>query len=359
MSAEEITGFPAAASSDPLPGSDADTRPQPLTLASVSRDHRRLHLVDAGGREFTIEVDDHLLAAVGGASGRTLTSSAPASGRLEITVDNKTDSTLRPRDIQARIRAGESPESVADAAHTTVERIMPYAAPVLAEREHVAERAQKSSVRRRGTESGSTARTLGDAVAAHLRAIDLEPEVVEWDAWRRNDGRWSLVALYSTPARSGTAELTYDLRGNFVVLDNDDARWLVGDQLSSPVSTPVPAAQEPVRDDLQQARQRRLSPVTTDEQLPLGPDVIDPIAEQPLEAYLDDEAPTAEQPRVEDASVEEPARRAEPPAAREPKVEQPAQDEPAARRPVTKKRGRASVPSWDEIMFGGGSSDPA
>ncbi|HRD63882.1 MAG TPA: hypothetical protein PL137_23485, partial [Nocardioides sp.] len=29
--------------------------------------------------------------------------------------------------------------------------------------------------------------------------------------------------------------------------------------------------------------------------------------------------------------------------------------EPATRRPVKKTRGRASVPSWDEIMFGGPS----
>ena len=29
---------------------------------------------------------------------------------------------------------------------------------------------------------------------------------------------------------------------------------------------------------------------------------------------------------------------------------------PAPRKPA-KKRGRASVPSWDEIMFGGGKSD--
>ena len=58
------------------------------------------------------------------------------------------DSMLRPRDIQARIRAGETPESVAAAAQTTVDKVMPYAAPVLAEREHVAERAQRSSIRR-------------------------------------------------------------------------------------------------------------------------------------------------------------------------------------------------------------------
>jgi hypothetical protein len=28
-----------------------------------------------------------------------------------------------------------------------------------------------------------------------------------------------------------------------------------------------------------------------------------------------------------------------------------------ARRPVKKNKGRASVPSWDEIMFGGGGSE--
>ena len=57
-------------------------------------------------------------------------------------------SLLRPRDIQARIRAGETPEAVAEAAQTTVEKVMPYAAPVLAEREHVAQRALRASIRR-------------------------------------------------------------------------------------------------------------------------------------------------------------------------------------------------------------------
>ena len=32
--------------------------------------------------------------------------------------------------------------------------------------------------------------------------------------------------------------------------------------------------------------------------------------------------------------------------------------EPPSRKPVKKTRGRASVPSWDEIMFGGGGSSP-
>src|SRR3546814_12855461 len=104
------------------------------------------------------------------------------------------ESTLRPRDIQARIRAGESPASVAQAAHTTVEKSLPFANPVLAEREHIAQRAQRSSVRRRSGDSG--ARTLGEAVSAQFSQLNLHSTTVEWDAWRREDGRWTLTAAY-------------------------------------------------------------------------------------------------------------------------------------------------------------------
>ena len=64
------------------------------------------------------------------------------------------ESTLRPKDIQARIRSGETPEAVAQVAGTSVDKVMPYATPVLAERAHVAQRAQRASIRRRPTESG-------------------------------------------------------------------------------------------------------------------------------------------------------------------------------------------------------------
>src|SRR6478672_1105733 len=111
-----------------------------LTLVGVSDDGRRLLLVSDAGVEFTLDVDARLRAALRGDQARL--------GQLEIQMD----STLRPRDIQARIRAGESPETVAQVAGTSVEKVMPYAAPVLAERAHVAERAQRASVRRRPAE---------------------------------------------------------------------------------------------------------------------------------------------------------------------------------------------------------------
>ena len=122
---------------------------------------------------------------------------------------------------------------------------MSFVAPVLAERAHVAERAQGAALRR---ESGSAgARTLGEAVAAHLSTGPLRADTVEWDSWRRDDGRWTLAASFVSDARTGRGHFTYDMRGSYVVADDDDARWLVGD-------APAPAA---VRDDLQQARRRR------------------------------------------------------------------------------------------------------
>ena len=266
------------------------------------------------------------------------------------------DSALRPRDIQARIRAGETPEAVAQAAQTSLDRIMPFAAPVLAERQHVADRAQRSSVRRRGGDGGSHggARTLGDIVAFHLRSLNVDPATVTWDAWRREDGRWALTGDYAAGKRSGSASFTFDAPGNYVTAENDDARWLLGEQVGRAAADPAPA-----RDDLTRARQRRLSSVPADE-LPLGDDAIELVhepdesgslgAEQPVEAYLDEPA-HRDLPVAEDDS---PAADVEPEADAVPDPEP--TGEPTARRPA-KKKGRASVPSWDEIMFGGGKCE--
>ncbi len=313
-----------------------------LTLAGLSDDGKRLLLVSDAGVEFTLDADERLRAALRGDHARL--------GQLEI----KMDSALRPRDIQARIRAGETPEAVAQAAQTTVDKIMPFAAPVIAERQHVAQRAQRSSVRRTGQAGG--ARTLGDAVSAHLRGANVDPDTVEWDAARREDGRWALTADFAAGSRSGVAKFTYDAPGNYVVADNDDAGWLLGEGRQAA----APAAR--ASDDLTRARARRLSAVS-DAELPLGDDAISLVtdenasigAEQPVEAYLDDDRPTTETPAVRrDTPEADPVDRVDD---AEEAVTDSADDpasEPARKKPA-KKRGRASVPSWDEIMFGGSS----
>ncbi|WP_162794369.1 septation protein SepH [Nocardioides houyundeii] len=341
-----------------------------LTLVGLSDDRTRLLLVDDTGVEHTVDVDAPLRAA--------LRATEQRPGHLE----KRMDSAIRPRDIQARIRAGETPEAVAEAADSTVEKIMIYAAPVLAEREHVAGRAQLSSVRRRSAEgSGSLGggRSLGETVSAHLRASHIDPGAVEWDAWRREDGRWTLVGTFSTEQRSGRATFSYDVPGNYVTVDDDDARWLVGEATAA-VETDAPSAPEtPVR--------RRLSSVPTDE-LPLGDDAIELVSEDPAPEHEDrqrqarvdheddatmdltdslpleglDESPAGEpgqDPRKDPARETGRETGADPAAADAAPAEEPASAKPeeAPRRPVKKSRGRASVPSWDEIMFGGGTGD--
>jgi hypothetical protein len=337
---------------------------QHLTPVGLSKDGKSLVLVSNSGEEFVVPVDHKLRAALRGDHARL--------GQLEM----KMESALRPRDIQARIRGGESAEEVAAAAQTTVDAIMGFAAPVLAERAHVAENAQKSSIRRRSTDATTAAGTLDQASRTHLSTIGVRADDVEWDAWRREDGRWTLVAQYAVAGSPRRAEFTYDQPGRYVVADNEEARLLTGE------STPAPAAG---------AAPRRLSSVPSrdqraDDELPLGDDAIelvrdralDPaadhgdadwIAETPAEEPADEPEPTADRPQPDDEPDDEETTGLDTSglgtagAADEQAADQPTPDEDAAERPSTRppgraqKKGRSSVPSWDEIMFGGGKGD--
>jgi len=330
---------PRPAPSDARPQRPADTH---LRLRGLTDDGSRLLLVDGAGLEFTVDIDARLRAALHGNPSRsdpssqsTPTRSGPDSRTSEKTMESI---LLRPRDIQARIRAGETPEAVAEAAQTTLEKVMPYAAPVLAEREHVAQRALRASIRRPAGEPAGTSRTLGEAFSSRLRAMNVDPDSVLWDAWRREDGRWTLTASFSAGGQEGLAQLTYDQPGNFVLLDNDEARWLVGDHIESSGYPAPDAEREPAGRLLSAVPSEQLA-LTPDE---LGADAIDLVrdpgpdlgVEQPIEAYLDVQA-TETTEEIEAVAAD------------------PAADEPPARPPAKKKR--ASVPSWDEIMFGGPS----
>jgi len=323
---------------------------QPLTPVGLSKDGKSLVLISNAGEEFVVTVDHRLRAALRGDHARL--------GQLEM----KMESALRPRDIQARIRGGESAEEVAAAAQTTVDAIMGFAAPVLAERAHVARSAQRSSIRRRSTDASTAAGTLDQAARSHLSNIGVRIDDVDWDAWRRDDGRWSLVAEYDVSGAPRRAEFTYDQPGRYVVADNDEARLLTGEATAA-----VPAGSS-----------RRLSSVPherrTDDELPLGDDAIelvrdravDPgldhadadwIAETPESSPTEDTTSLDEAPPVDGAApVDEPTGAEQPDGtAEEVPDEEPETAAPA--RGKSHKKGRSSVPSWDEIMFGGGKSE--
>ncbi|MEV4262128.1 septation protein SepH [Kribbella sp. NPDC049584] len=202
-------------------------------LVGLSQDGKQLILAMAEtGEEFAVPVDDRLRAALRGDRARL--------GQLEIQME----SALRPRDIQARIRAGESPEAVAAVAQMPMERVMAFAGPVLAERDHIASLAQRASVRRRGGGDAPT-RNLGAWVTDRLRTRHVDPASAEWDAWRRDDGRWAVRVSYFVESEDEAekkdekiAMFAYDAPGRYAVPDDDEARWLVGEQ-AQVLATPV------------------------------------------------------------------------------------------------------------------------
>ena len=160
------------------------------------------------------------------------------------------DSALRPRDIQARIRAGESVEEVALAAGVPAERIDAFAAPVVAEREHVAGLAQIHPVRRRGETTSH--RTLRNAVADALAQRGVDPGSVRWDAWKVEDRRWQVLAEYQQGSRRHEALFLYEQGSRFSTAANDSARALIGDDsLGGSVAgrRPASALGSPLVDD--------------------------------------------------------------------------------------------------------------
>lgn len=137
------------------------------------------------------------------------------------------DSALRPREIQARIRSGQSLEEVAREAGVPAERIEAYAAPVIAERDHIARTALAATVRRRG--ETSTHRNLRPVVEQRLTSAGVDPDGVDWDAWREEDRRWTVRARYQAKGSEREGLFRYDQAGRFSVALNDDARWLIGE----------------------------------------------------------------------------------------------------------------------------------
>ena len=276
--------------------------PQPpevtdLRLVALTPERSHLVLEDSDSRQFRVPVDERLAAAL-----RTPDRSRP--GQVEIALESQ----LTPREIQARVRAGQSLDEVTAAAGISVDRVERYAAPVLAERAHVVEQAQRAPARRA---TAGSAPALAELVGARLSEQRVPADSVSWDAWRGDDDRWVVSVTYPGTARDRVATWSFDPRGRVLAPADDEARWLAGDDAAERVADDRPTAI------------RRLSAI------PGG--AADGRAEGPLEA------PVARADEPYDREADE-ARHQEP-------------ERQAASASASRGR-RPAVPAWDDIMFG-------
>ncbi|MBA3418234.1 MAG: DUF3071 domain-containing protein [Geodermatophilaceae bacterium] len=180
---------------------------RPLRFVALDEDGTHLVLApdvpDAidNGERFLVPVDDRLRAAARGDMSRL--------GQIEIELE----STLRPRDIQARIRAGETPEQVAAVAGVRVEKVLRYAYPVMQERERIAQESRRARVR---LADGTPAAALGEFMVEKLSLLDADHRLAGWDARRLLDGSWEVIVSWSVGNRHSVTRWWYDVSARTV-----------------------------------------------------------------------------------------------------------------------------------------------
>jgi Protein of unknown function (DUF3071) len=186
---------------------------QELRLVAVSEDgsYAVLAVPGRGGR-FSLPIDDRLRTVARGQFSRL--------AQYEIEVE----SPLRPKEIQDRIRAGETADEIADVAGVPIERVRRFEGPVLAEREYRAQEAQRATVRAQG-DSGPGPR-LGDIVAERLAESGGSTDDVQWDSRKRPDGNWQVQLIFAIGGRPQIAEWVFDPQRRHATPADDQAARL-------------------------------------------------------------------------------------------------------------------------------------
>src|SRR5690242_12133353 len=153
---------------------------RPVRFVALSEDGQAFVLADEVGRLLALPIDDRLSTAL----------RVERTG-VAVPVAPDATSSLSPRDIQARIRSGESADEVARVAGVPVDRVLRYAGPVLQERAMLAQHARRA--RLRNSDRGAS---LAEVVDGRLAQHGVDAEKISWDAYRRDDGTWRIVATW-------------------------------------------------------------------------------------------------------------------------------------------------------------------
>lgn len=203
-----------------------------LTLIGLDVDGK--HVIFEGGDpadKFLVRVDDRLRAAVRGERTRF----GPKS-------ENEVKGVLRPKDIQARIRAGASVQELADSSGVDVSKIERFASPVLLERQRAAE---MSTAAHPVLADGPAVETLKETITAALASRGLSAQNTSWDAWRNDDGRWMIRMGWQAGLSENFAHFRFTpgAHGGTVTAIDEAASELIDPDFERPLRQVAPVAQ--------------------------------------------------------------------------------------------------------------------
>lgn len=264
-----------------------------LRLVGRSEDGTELELTDSHGSSFSLRISDHLRATIN-------------QPRLVAVVSPDQATFTSVKEVQSRMRAGESADSIARTTEWDLEKIEKFSGPIMQERAFIIGQALESPLRR-----DPHSPTLMAATIAQLSPRGVDMQLVEWNTWRRDDGLWNIILTYPIAHGSGEANWAFDTNNRTLVTEDDGARWICGEEKPSRPATPshgiVQSASTP------------------------APRLVAVKPEEPIRIS------TTPSPATDSESAS-----AKPSATEE--------IEPEAKRDGITKRIR--IPSWDDIMFG-------
>ncbi|CAM8628708.1 septation protein SepH [Candidatus Planktophila dulcis] len=265
-----------------------------LRLDGKTEDGNHLSLVDGDGKNYSVRISDTLRATVN----QPRLTSVPAVDAQE---------TISVKEIQRRLRAGESFEQIARDGQTTVEKVERFSGPIMQEREYILSNARDLVMRK---DAHRIDLTFGEVVLAKLAPRGVDTDQVSWNTWRQLDGVWHIELHYPNRDGNGVATWNFDLARRALGASDDNGAWLIDEEAPTRISTSAMIYSEPTHPS-------RLEEPKIEPEIVRIADLINAIDEKP------------ETPRL--AVIRE---------------------TPTAADSQDGITSRAKVPSWDEIMFG-------
>ncbi|MFM6963712.1 MAG: septation protein SepH [Micrococcales bacterium] len=297
-----------------------------------------LNLESQDGSHFRLAIDESLKSAV----------------RNHTTFD-KTSLTLTPREIQAEIRAGATVEELVKRWNDPIEYVAKFAQPIIDELGHIVQAAKGVRISIAGDRYNDVSHTeFGEIISARLDASDAR--AVNWNAARDETGTWRVTVNYTLSGEEGQAIWSFDPRKLILSPENQNAIALsTQNSLTSNASKLAAVetatfATEQLADTLQvdtvipigrSSEQSLVTPVAVErEDLATTSDLLEALKKKRASR----EHPSTQSVEIEVTAVTSPAEVQT--------VEVSKETEPEPRPAPTKRTGRPSIPSFDEIVQG-------
>jgi hypothetical protein len=273
-----------------------------LRLTGKTEDGNHLALVDNDGGEYTLRISDTLRATVN-------------QPRLTSVPTHDAQDVMSVREIQKRLRAGESFEQIAREGQISVEKVERFSGPIMQEREYILDRAREIIMRR---DAHRIEENFLDVVRTKLAPRGVDTDEITWNTWRLPDTTWHIELHYPNRDGNGSATWVFDLARRALSASDENGAWLIDEDAPVRVAKSEPGLvyAEPAH------------PSRSESSIPRISDLFEP-AVQPDADPVDEVTEINEPPRL--AVIRE---------------------TPTAADSEDGITARAKVPSWDEIMFG-------